>query len=145
MIENEQQYRITSDWARKFEQTLAELQGRPLDKRLKHPKLRQAEEDSLQSTIEDLRQQMRDYEAKRPRQPTTLTLESFEELPGALIKARIAQGLTQKQLAERMGLKEQQIQRYEATKYASASLTRVGQVIRALGIQVCGEVVLPGK
>ena len=38
------------------------------------------------------------------------------------------------QAAERLGLQEQQIQRYEATDYASASLTRIKEVVSALGI-----------
>src|SRR5947199_184943 len=69
-------------------------------------------------------------------------LNSFDELPTALIQARIAAGLTQKQLAERLGLKEQQIQRYEATGYASASLKRVSAVIQALGLHVHEELAL---
>jgi transcriptional regulator with XRE-family HTH domain len=69
-----------------------------------------------------------------------MSIPSFEELPRALIQARIARGLTQRQLAERLGLKEQQIQRYEATGYASASLKRVGAVIQALDLQVHEEI-----
>ncbi len=42
-----------------------------------------------------------------------------------------------------MGLKEQQIQRYEATEYASVSLRRVGEVVAALGLRVKEEVYLP--
>ena len=68
---------------------------------------------------------------------------SFAELPRALIQSRIALGLSQKELAERLGLKEQQIQRYEATEYAGASVQRVQEVIQALGLQVREEVVLP--
>jgi len=43
---------------------------------------------------------------------SVLELESLAELPEALIRARIAVGLTQKGLAGRLGLKEQQVQRY---------------------------------
>lgn len=56
----------------------------------------------------------------------------IEKLPEMLIEERYRLGLTQKQIAERMGLKEQQIQRYEATKYQSASLRRIGEVAKAL-------------
>ena len=38
-------------------------------------------------------------------------------------------------LAERLGLKEQQIQRYEATEYASANLARVIEVSETLGLK----------
>jgi transcriptional regulator with XRE-family HTH domain len=59
-----------------------------------------------------------------------------------LIRARIARGLTQRDLAIKLGLKEQQIQRYEETDYASASLARINEVIRALDIEVKEEVIL---
>jgi transcriptional regulator with XRE-family HTH domain len=74
-----------------------------------------------------------------------LRLASLEELPQALIQARIARGLSQKELADRLGLKEQQVQRYEATNYASAKLAMLEQVMRALGLRVQIEGVLTGR
>ncbi len=59
----------------------------------------------------------------------------------SVVRARHAQ----RQLAERLGLKEQQIQRYEATNYASASMERVSQVIEALGIEVREQVAVPAR
>ena len=52
--------------------------------------------------------------------------------------------MSQEDLAQRLGLKEQQIQRYEATDYAAASLARVSEIAKALGIQVKEDVLLPG-
>jgi ribosome-binding protein aMBF1 (putative translation factor) len=107
-----------------------------------HPQLQRAQEDALRSQIADLREQLAEYEALRGRKHKVLALESFEEFPRALVQARIAAGISQKELAKRLGLKEQQIQRYEATEYASASLARVAAVIRALGLTVREEIVL---
>ena len=45
---------------------------------------------------------------------------------------RIAAGISPRERAARLGLKEQQIQRYEATQYASASLSRVIEVAQAI-------------
>src|SRR6266849_3391822 len=70
-------------------------------------------------------------------------LASFEHLPSALIQARIAAGFTQEQLAERVGVKSQQIQRYEATDYRSASLQRVAEVIQALGVKAPDDIFQP--
>jgi HTH-type transcriptional regulator/antitoxin HigA len=53
-----------------------------------------------------------------------------------LIQACIAAGMSQTELAERLDLKEPQIQRYEATDYGSASLPRVCEVARSLGLKV---------
>ena len=54
-------------------------------------------------------------------------------------------GLSQKDLAEKLGLKEQQIQRYEATDYESASLSRLLEISDALGLKFTQKVELPGE
>jgi ribosome-binding protein aMBF1 (putative translation factor) len=61
-------------------------------------------------------------------------IESFNELPTALIKARIALGMTQKELAEKIDTQEQQIQRYEANHYHAISFDRLMKIVGALGI-----------
>lgn len=146
MIKNERQYRITKTQAQLFEQALAQLLG-GLDGQSSgdgslHPLLRKAQEDALQSQLEDLRRQLAEYEGLASGVQKTFVSHSFDDFPNALIRARIAAGLSQKELAERLGLKEQQVQRYEATGYSSASLERVKAVIRALGVTVKEEVSL---
>ena len=54
----------------------------------------------------------------------------------ALIKARIVRNLTQKELAERLSLAEQQVQRYEATQYRGVAAERLQQVADALNLRV---------
>lgn len=56
----------------------------------------------------------------------------LENIPEMLIEERLRLNLTQKQLAEKLGLKEQQIQRYEASRYQTASLRRLKEVANAL-------------
>ena len=145
MIKNERQYLITQAQAKKFEEALAQF-DKNLDKREKvHPLLWKAQRDALQSQLSELREELEEYEALKSGQQAVLELNSLEELPSALIKARIAAGLSQKELAERLDLKEQQIQRYEATEYASVSFTRILEVIQALGIKVREDVFLPSS
>lgn len=133
MIKNERQYRITKAAAEKFGRAVAELEAaapRPDVHRL----LQKAELDALRSQLEDLRAQLEEYESLKAGKHTGLELNSIEELPRALVRARIAGGLSQKELADRLGLKEQQIQRYEATDYSGASMSRLQEVCSALGI-----------
>jgi HTH-type transcriptional regulator / antitoxin HipB len=66
----------------------------------------------------------------------TFALGSIEDLPTTLIKARIASGLTQKDLAEKIGVQEQQIQRYEANHYGSASFDRLRTIANALKVEI---------
>lgn len=142
MIKNERQYRITKAQAERFARALSALAH---DKKTSgvHPVLRKAEEDALRSQLFDLRAELGEYEALSTGKRKTLVLESFEGLPRVLIQGRIAAGLTQEQLAARLKLKPQQIQRYEATGYAAASLARITAVTRALGVKVREEVFLP--
>lgn len=72
-----------------------------------------------------------------------LSLDSFDGLAEGLIKARIASGLSQRELADRLGLKEQQIQRYEADRYGSASLQRVQEIAQAIGVRIQNQIMLP--
>ena len=139
MITTERQYRITKAAAERFELALAhEEQGAHLD-----PRLRQAMREGIESELEILREQLAEYEALRSGRIAVLELDSLTALPDALIRARIAGGLTQKELATRLGLKEQQIQRYEATRYAGVSLERIQAVAEALGVKIHERVILP--
>jgi len=141
MIKNERQYRITKAQAEKFEQALAQLAASEAAKQ-ENPLLWQVQKEAIESQLHELREELKEYEAltsSSSSQPVGLVLNSLSELPAALIKARIAAKLSQKALAERLGLKEQQIQRYEATEYASANLARVIKVSETLGLEIQGN------
>jgi len=53
-----------------------------------------------------------------------------------LIVARIAKGMSQRDLAWRLGVKEQQVQRYEATQYRGVAAERLQEVADALHLRV---------
>lgn len=136
MISNERQYRITKVQAERFELALAgvEEQGVHL-----HPRIRQAMNEGLESQLEELREQLAEYEALQANPAAALEYDSLRELPETLIRARIASGLTQQELAERLGLKAQQVQRYEASRYASVSFKRFLNIAEALGVSIRGQ------
>lgn len=145
MIKNERQYRITRAQADRFEEALAEFGQDRGEGSGGHPLLRRAQAEAMQSQLDDLHSELAEYEELRSGKRRKLELDSLDGFARALVQARIAAGLTQKQLAERLGLKEQQIQRYEATDYASASLSRLKEVVAALGIEVREQVLLPAS
>lgn len=140
MIANERQYRITHAAAREFEETLGRLDTAEAHR---PPELRRAMREAIESQLEELREQLAEYDALRSGKVSVLELGSLDELPEALIRARIAAGLTQKELAARLGLREQQVQRYEATRYAGVSLERIQVVADALGVTIRERVTLP--
>ena len=132
MIKNERQYRITKAQSERFSQTLANFRLRSGENAGIHPLIAKAQEDALMSQISDLASELREYESLKSGHFPKDHLDMINDLADVLIKARVAQGLTQKDLAELLGLKEQQIQRYEATDYASASLARIKEIASVL-------------
>jgi transcriptional regulator with XRE-family HTH domain len=142
MIRNERQYRITKSQMQGFEEKLRAFDGQPAAPGI-HPRILQAQRDAIRSQVDELREDLLAYEALQAGHAKVLELTSLDDLPAALIQARIAVGLTQRQLADRLGMKEQQLQRYEATSYAGASLERIREVVAALGIKVREDVFLP--
>jgi HTH-type transcriptional regulator/antitoxin HigA len=140
VITNERQYRITRKWLERFPQARegVDEQGAALQ-----PRILQALRDQYDTQIEELGADIADYESLRRGEITVLELDSLEQLPEVLIRARTAARLSQEDLAARLGLKKQQVQRYEATRYAGVSLERIQAVAKALGLTIREQVVFP--
>ena len=129
MIKNEREYAVTKSWVKRFEEGVSDI-----DQRLAGggDQMLALERAGLQSKAAEMRRDIAEYEALRSGSAPDMDSCGLEDLPEALIKARIALGMTQRGLAERMGIREQQIQRYEQTDYESASYARLMEVRAAL-------------
>ena len=137
MITNERQYKIGKAALEKLREAIKQFDMAAAASALNGDRtLAKAQLEALQSESEVISEELREYESLKAGSVRNLEAGSLSELPVLLIKARIALGLSQRQLAERMGLKEQQIQRYEAENYASASLGRLVEISDALGLRV---------
>lgn len=143
MIANERQYRISKAWVKKFEVALEAARTRAQSPKEKtHPKLLKARQDQLTSQVEELREDIAEYEALKAGKVHSLEVSDLNDLPTALIRARIAAGLSQQQLAQKLGVSQQQVQKDEASQYHKASFERLALVAQVLGIRLKGEVVL---
>ena len=142
MITNEVRRRSTEAHLRQFEEALANLEASHRGKN--RSKLAQLEIDAVRSQAADLRAELDEYDRLRSGEISTLEAGSLEELATLLIKARVARGWTQRQLAEALGVAEQQIQRYESTGYRSASLARICDVAAALDVTITERASLRG-
>lgn len=131
MIKNEHQYRITQKLAVELEEALRAL---PEDREFRKspPRARNAHISSLNAQLAQHQAELQEYEALKAGQFDFDEVPSLEQIPLWLIKARIASGLRQEDLAKLLKLKKQQIQHYEATDYSAASLTRIRQVAQVL-------------
>jgi HTH-type transcriptional regulator/antitoxin HigA len=136
MITNERQYRITSAQRENLKKAIDTFDIKLATERTKSKILAKAEFDALRSEYENLSIQIHDYETLKSGAVEILKASNLEELPDILIRARIAKGFSQRQLADAVGLKEQQIQRYEAEEYASANLRRLADIANALCLNI---------
>ena len=136
MITNERQYRVTKSQLAKMRRSAEAFDLEEAETRVESRKLAMAELEALESEVGVLSAQLSEYEALKSGVVSVLEAHSLDELPSILIRARIARGLTQKELADRLGMKEQQIQRYESEAYASSSFTRLREVSAALNLSI---------
>jgi DNA-binding Xre family transcriptional regulator len=135
MIKNEREYRITKAHLAGFEGGLVANDKREFPPNV-DPGMKRLMHDAIVSEIEVLRSQVDHYEKLRDGRITSREITSLRELPVALIEARIAARLTQRQLAEHIGTAEQQVQRWEANDYSGVGLDRLQNIADALGVQI---------
>ncbi|HLP87020.1 MAG TPA: helix-turn-helix transcriptional regulator [Nostocaceae cyanobacterium] len=129
---------------KKFELAMAQLTSNPPPDD-ENQKLRyQVRLNTLQSHIEQFQQEIAEYENLKNHQGKIkkLQYDSLEQLPEALIKARIIRGLTQEKFAQLLGVKPQQVQRDEANRYASASFAKILKIKDTLNIEIREEIIL---
>ena len=132
MITNERQYEQTRKQLDRLASLLTSTEGGQAG----DDGFRDVQAAGLASQIQDLRDELVEYERLRDGATTVFEADSLAGLADTLIKARIARGWTQRNLAQALGVAEQQIQRYESTSYRSASLARLCDVAEALGVRI---------
>lgn len=135
MITNERQYQLASAQIAKLRkaETELELRKRPESE---HPTRKKLELDALRGHFQELSSACAEYEGLKNGLIAVPPIKDLAEVPTALIRKRIANGMTQRDLADAIGVAEQQIQRYEANNYASATLERLKEIAEALAVTV---------
>ena len=134
MIYSDKQQAVSSAQLSKLKTALSRAEAHETDELW----LKQAEIDALKSQIAEIEAELLEYEQLKSGHISFSKVHSLEELPQALVRARIAAGMSQTDLAANLDMKPQQIQRYEATGYLSASLAKLIEVSRALGVKTSG-------
>lgn len=140
MIKNNKQLALTRKRIEEFSDAICKLQT---EEPKFSPLLAKAQIDALLCQRDDLVKQAEEYELLLGGDLAIFDVNSISDLPKALIMSRISMGLTQKDLADRLGMKEQQIQRYENTEYSSASFNTLVSIVEALDLKITEDVFLP--
>lgn len=103
------------------------------------PGMRDMVAQGLASQIAVLQAEADVYEGLRSDPPAVIRLRDLGGLPDALIQARIASGLTQAELAARVGIHENVLQRYETSGFGSVAWQRVVAILDCLDVPVVVE------
>ncbi|MEQ8382385.1 MAG: helix-turn-helix transcriptional regulator [Coleofasciculus sp. A1-SPW-01] len=122
-----------------LDRALALLNAPDNDLKNTNPIMWQLNVDGVQSLIDDFTAQMQEYETLINRdesEPIIFEIGSLSQLPRILIQARIAAKISQKELAQRLGIEESLLQRYEDREYESATLTQLLEISGVLGISI---------
>ncbi len=129
MIYNERQYKITG---REIENLNASLEA--LQETDQPDWLKKAQLEAVKSQVSELAAQVLEYELIKEGRVQFTECSDLTLLPKILVQSRIARGLSQKELGESLDLTAQQIQRYEASHYMGASLSRLIDIAQILGV-----------
>src|SRR5438876_5605786 len=133
MIKNDRQYRMTKAQIRTFHDALARVGEVALPSDV-DPAFEEVQRQALQAQMDDLQLDVQEYEALKAGSITMFDAPTLADLPTMLVKARIARGLTQKDLAESLKLQEQQVQRWEANDYAGATIETLNSIADPLQV-----------
>lgn len=137
MIRSDKEYREAMDRIARQEARLAAQEAQLKSMGLGAEEVKRAL-DPMRSFQEQLREEARTYERlKRGQFEEVLNLRGLGQV---LVSLRIAQGLTQRQLAARLGVHETQVSRDERNEYHGVTLERAARILEALGVIVRSRV-----
>ena len=125
MISNERQLKVAM---RKHDEILKAMQA-----------LSSEDRAVLERLGDDVRKEIDDYVSIRNQIVNVFKLDSFDDLGQAVIRARVARGWTQRELAERLGVSEQMVQKDEHQEYENIGLSRLGDILDVLNYDLTGS------
>jgi len=139
MIKNQKQAAIVKQKLAELVKAKKEFEANSTDKSNAKYELGVKSFDSL---VAELTHDIKEYEQLIEGNFHCFKAKHLSEIPRVLISARLAQKISQRELADAVGVKEQQIQRYEAVDYETASWPRIIEVATALNLNICFEKII---
>lgn len=140
MIRTESEYREAVERIRAEKQRIAEQHDRLMDEGLSPDQVKRVM-DPLLSFHEQLVEEVAAYE--RMRRGDFADLDNLHGIGQMLIGLRIFLGLSQRDLAARLGVHESQISRDERNEYRSLSIEKANAILEAMRVHLKTSVVPP--
>ncbi|MEM9108872.1 MAG: helix-turn-helix domain-containing protein [Planctomycetota bacterium] len=133
MIRNEKEY---AEAAKRLDEERDRLDAQRVEllkSGLSHDEVKRVT-DPLESFHLQLKEEVESYE--RLRRGDFGEFHNFHGIGQLLIGLRIAQGLSQRELAERLGVHESQVSRDERNEYLGVTMERASRILDALGVEL---------
>ncbi len=89
---------------------------------------------SYEGMIRQLEDELHEYDELKAGELKLPRIKKLDEIAPFIAKMRIVKGVTQTELARRLGVSKQVISRYEESDYQTVSLTRLQEILDAIGI-----------
>ena len=121
------------------ERTVAQIEGfqralTNLDKEISG-KRSVAVRGSHEGMIRQLEDELREYDQLKSGELGLPHVERLDQIAPFIVKIRIAKGVSQTELARRLGVSKQVISRYEESEYQTVAITRLQEILDAIGIK----------
>lgn len=94
---------------------------------------------SYESMIRQLEDELREYEQLKSGEFTLPPVQRLDQIAPSIVKMRIAKGVSQTELAHRLGVSKQVISRYEENEYQTATIGRLQEILDAIGVKAIVE------
>jgi hypothetical protein len=138
MIRNENEYQEAVKRLRQESERLKEQKSKLVSRDHSKEQIKRVL-DPIRCFHEQLKEEVASYE--RLRRGEFEQLHNFDGVGRLLVALRIAKDITQRDLAERLGVHESQVSRDERNEYHGITIERANRVLGALGVELRSQVV----
>ncbi len=90
---------------------------------------------SYEGMIRQLEDELREYDQLKAGKLVLPHVERVDQIAPFIAKIRIAKGVSQTELASRLGVSKQVISRHEENDYQTVSIARLQEILDAIGIK----------
>lgn len=98
-------------------------------------KARAAVTGSYKGIIAQLEDELREYQELKRGELDLPDIERLDQIAPFITRCRIAKGISQTELARRLGVSKQVISRYEDSEYQTVGIARLQEILDAIGVK----------
>lgn len=90
---------------------------------------------NYESMIRQLEGELLEYNQLKSGKLHLPRLDQLDQIAPLIVKMRIAKGISQAELAQRLGVTKQVISRYEESEYQTAAVARLQEILDVIGVK----------